>query len=231
MADSSEEARRRGAARPGATELERERELLNAIANHAPSLLCVIGADGRVRPFGANIAFERTLGYDPSEIGGDLFWERYAPADDAEAVREVDRADDCAMSAVVEHDGRWLTKGGDGIDVAWSCTPLPMIESGPIYLICATDITERKQHEEEVRTSRSRIVAAADDARRQLERNLHDGAQQRLVVVAALAPGRPREGRRRTRSSSKLLDGLDRRARGRARRSCASSLAASTRSR
>jgi signal transduction histidine kinase len=31
--------------------------------------------------------------------------------------------------------------------------------------------------------SRARIVAAADDARRRLERNLHDGAQQRLVSL------------------------------------------------
>jgi signal transduction histidine kinase len=32
--------------------------------------------------------------------------------------------------------------------------------------------------------SRARIVAAADDARRRFERNLHDGAQQRLVSLA-----------------------------------------------
>jgi signal transduction histidine kinase len=37
---------------------------------------------------------------------------------------------------------------------------------------------------EEVRASRARIVAAADRARRDIERNLHDGAQQRLVAVA-----------------------------------------------
>jgi len=37
---------------------------------------------------------------------------------------------------------------------------------------------------EEVRTSRSRIVEAADAARRRVERNLHDGAQQRLVSVS-----------------------------------------------
>ena len=66
-------------------ELERERELLNAIANHAPSLLCLVDADGRVRPLATNIAFERTLGYDPSESGGDLFWELYVPAADVEA--------------------------------------------------------------------------------------------------------------------------------------------------
>jgi signal transduction histidine kinase len=35
----------------------------------------------------------------------------------------------------------------------------------------------------EVSASRARIVAAADQARRRIERNLHDGAQQRLVSL------------------------------------------------
>jgi len=37
---------------------------------------------------------------------------------------------------------------------------------------------------EEVRASRQRLVAAQDEERRRLERNLHDGAQQRLVALA-----------------------------------------------
>jgi signal transduction histidine kinase len=37
---------------------------------------------------------------------------------------------------------------------------------------------------EEVRASRSRIVEAADAERRRIERDLHDGAQQRLVTLA-----------------------------------------------
>ena len=36
---------------------------------------------------------------------------------------------------------------------------------------------------EDLRASRQRLVAAADEARRRLERNLHDGAQQRLVAL------------------------------------------------
>jgi signal transduction histidine kinase len=36
----------------------------------------------------------------------------------------------------------------------------------------------------EVRASRGRIVAAADGERRRIERNLHDGAQQRLVTLS-----------------------------------------------
>jgi signal transduction histidine kinase len=35
----------------------------------------------------------------------------------------------------------------------------------------------------EVRASRERLVEAADDARRRLERDLHDGAQQRLISL------------------------------------------------
>ena len=36
---------------------------------------------------------------------------------------------------------------------------------------------------EELRASRQRLVAAQDDERRKLERNLHDGAQQQLVAL------------------------------------------------
>jgi signal transduction histidine kinase len=40
------------------------------------------------------------------------------------------------------------------------------------------------QNRAELITSRARIVAAADDTRRRIERDIHDGAQQRLVSLA-----------------------------------------------
>jgi signal transduction histidine kinase len=43
---------------------------------------------------------------------------------------------------------------------------------------------ESEDRLQELRASRERIVAAGDAERRRLERNLHDGAQQRLVSVA-----------------------------------------------
>ena len=163
-------------------ELERERELLNAIANYAPSLICLVDGEGRVRPYASNRAFERTLGYEPHETGDVFFWERYVADGERAAAR------DCILSAIRNHahcevEGRWVQRDGTEIEVAWSCTPLPKIASGPVYLVSGTDITERKRHEAEVRRSRARIVAAADDARRRLERNLHDGAQQRLIAL------------------------------------------------
>jgi signal transduction histidine kinase len=65
-------------------------------------------------------------------------------------------------------------------------------------MVAYTDITERKAQDaevhrlndelharlEELAASRARIVTAGDVERRRLERNLHDGAQQRLVALS-----------------------------------------------
>jgi signal transduction histidine kinase len=48
--------------------------------------------------------------------------------------------------------------------------------------LLATSIA-KAQSESELAASRRRIVAAADDTRRQIERDLHDGTQQRLVAL------------------------------------------------
>jgi signal transduction histidine kinase len=52
------------------------------------------------------------------------------------------------------------------------------------FLLIVRNITERKLQEQELQASRARIVAAGDAERRRLERNLHDGAQQRLVSLS-----------------------------------------------
>ena len=55
---------------------------------------------------------------------------------------------------------------------------------------------------EEVRASRARIVEAADAERRRVERDLHDGAQQRLVALAM----RLQVAKQTTPEASALLD-------------------------
>jgi signal transduction histidine kinase len=51
---------------------------------------------------------------------------------------------------------------------------------------CGGLATENARLRAEVRAISARIVEAGDAERRRLERNLHDGAQQRLVTVAVL---------------------------------------------
>jgi signal transduction histidine kinase len=67
--------------------------------------------------------------------------------------------------------------------------------------LLATAIANAESREA-LRASRARIVAAADESRRRIERDLHDGAQQRLVhavivlklALKALSNGQPNAG-------------------------------------
>ena len=116
-------------------------------------------------------------------------------ADDHETVaRAVSDARDARQSFVCEYrivraDGavRWVLDRGQLVSGA----------GGTLWMDGAiVDITDRREAEqaarrreieearqEELRASRARIVEAADAARRRIERDLHDGAQQRLVSL------------------------------------------------
>jgi signal transduction histidine kinase len=59
---------------------------------------------------------------------------------------------------------------------------------------------------DELRASRARLVEAGDAARRRLERDLHDGAQSRLVALSLLL----RSARNRARGDDELAELLDR---------------------
>jgi signal transduction histidine kinase len=65
---------------------------------------------------------------------------------------------------------------------------------------------ELAERMEELRASRARLVEAGDAARRRLERDLHDGAQSRLVALALLL----RSARRRAGEDAELAALLDR---------------------
>jgi signal transduction histidine kinase len=70
------------------------------------------------------------------------------------------------------------TKGPDQLDA------LPrLVEAGGLAIEIARLRVELRRQLAEVEASRARIVAAGYEERRRIERNLHDGAQQRLVSV------------------------------------------------
>ncbi len=132
---------------------------------------------------GANIAFEHTLEYEPAEIGGQVFWETFVDPSEADDVRDA-IIGIAAGEMPAERDNTWTTKTGRRLSMAWTCTPLPRIDERTLFLVTAIDITERKRVDEDLRASRARLVRAEETARRALERNLHDGAQQRLVALS-----------------------------------------------
>jgi PAS domain S-box-containing protein len=104
------------------------------------------------------------------------------PRTDGEAVR-------------VEEDW-FVRRDGTMVPVSYSSAPLETGE-GRGAVVVFRDETERREAErvrrreaveraraDAVDASRARILAAADEERRRLGRDLHDGAQQRLMTVA-----------------------------------------------
>jgi len=93
--------------------------------------------------------------------------------------------DDDRVTAPVERDGRELAMLV--YDPSLDDDP-ELVES--VAAAAAITLEDARLHAEsqerlaELRASRERLVAASDAERRRLERNLHDGAQQRLVSVA-----------------------------------------------
>jgi signal transduction histidine kinase len=98
----------------------------------------------------------------------------------AERIRQIGIRSSVGAPIIV--DGRlW------GVAIVGSSKPEPLppdteARVGDFADLVATAIANAQTHAE-LTASRVRIVAAADDARRRIERDLHDGAQQRLVSL------------------------------------------------
>jgi len=158
---------------------ERDRELAAIVANVPGAIYrCALDADWTMAVISDEI--ERISGYPAADFIGSArrtFGSIIHPEDRD----EVDRAVRAATSAdrpfaleyrIVRSDGRtaWvLERGQQVVGADGACL------HGVIF-----DVTERK----ELRAQRARIIAAQDETRRQVGRDLHDGAQQRLMTVA-----------------------------------------------
>jgi PAS domain S-box-containing protein len=178
-----------------ASEGEQQAQRLQALIDSSPLALVEFGLDTRIRLW--NPAAERIFGWSAEEMLGRGGLPMAPPSKRAESeelfvrVRAGESLND--LETVRQHK--------DGTLVAVSIAAAPVREgSGRVIgnMVAYTDITERKAQEAEVHrlnaelharlddlaASRARIVTAGDVERRRLERNLHDGAQQRLVALS-----------------------------------------------
>ena len=91
------------------------------------------------------------------------------------------------LTAPADGSGRaWVDIDREGRTVAAMVIDSALAEDPELVRAAASATTlavENGNLEGELRESRARIVAAGDAARRRIERDLHDGAQQRLVAL------------------------------------------------
>jgi PAS domain S-box-containing protein len=173
----------------------RQEGRLQALIDSSPLALVEFDLDTRIRLW--NPAAERIFGWSSDEMVGRGGLPMAPPSKRAEAEELFARVR--AGERVNDYETVRLRK--DGTLVAVSIAAAPVRDgSGRVLgnMVAYTDITERKAQEaevhrlndelharvEELAASRARIVTAGDVERRRLERNLHDGAQQRLVAVS-----------------------------------------------
>ena len=135
-------------------------------------------------PSGLRDVLARSLGDPNLEIG---FWlpERQAYADAAGLPVALPEDDDRAVT-MLEHDGQPLA----ALVYDPSLLDEPELVSSVgaaarLTLENAQLQAETRAQLAQVKESRKRIVAAADEERKRIERDLHDGAQQRLSSLAA----------------------------------------------
>jgi PAS domain S-box-containing protein len=161
---------------------ERKRAIL------ASALDCVITIDHNGRVLEFNQPAEETFGYRAEDAIGREMAEMIVPP----ALRERHRAgfmrhlatgDVAILGRRIEITGMRADGSEFPVELAITRINLP---GPPMFTGYLRDITERKRTEAELRGSRTRIVKAADEERRRLERDLHDGAQQRLVHLNLL---------------------------------------------
>jgi PAS domain S-box-containing protein len=150
------------------------------------ALDCVVTMDHRGRVVEFNPAAERTFGYTSAAAVGREMAALIVPPD----LRERHRRGLARLLAGGEPrvlDRRFeieaMRHDGTRFPVELAITRID-VPGTPVFTGYLRDITERRWAEAELRASRARIVEAGDAARRRIERDLHDGAQQQLVSVA-----------------------------------------------
>jgi PAS domain S-box-containing protein len=161
-------------------EIRAAEERLRAVVESAPVAIVEIGLDGNANLW--NPAAERIFGWTTEEVlGRPPVW---VPAEKQDEFRELS-AREALGAGYTGFETVRVHRDGRLIDVEISAAPIRDAAGAVVgAMAILSDISDRRRQEEEVRASRARIVQAADDARRKLERNLHDGAQQRLVALS-----------------------------------------------
>jgi signal transduction histidine kinase len=139
----------------------------------------------------------RLLLYLPASGGFADLRGRPAQLDTALAIVELDRAG--VPEAVVQY----LDTG----DPARESRVRHLVEHGRLALQVARLGVELNRQLDELDRSRARIAGAADEERRRIQRDLHDGAQQRLLTIGIGLRGI--EGRLRTTGADEDADRVD----------------------
>jgi PAS domain S-box-containing protein len=156
----------------GGTEVEaRHRALLDAL----PDLMFRLSREGVYLELAGDVS---RLAHAPEEVVGSTLEELVPESVSAPLLAAIGAALDSGTLATTDY--RLTTV--DGVLRDFEARVVPCGNDEVVAIV--RDVTDLRRAMRDLTESRARIVAAGDAERRRVERNLHDGAQQRLVTVA-----------------------------------------------
>jgi PAS domain S-box-containing protein len=147
---------------------------------------CVITMDHNGNVLEFNPAAERTFGYTSEEAVGREMATLIVPDELRDRHRRglrryLETNEPILLDRRIEIEA--MRRDGTRFPVELTITRID-VPGAAVFTGHLRDITDRLEAERELRESRTRLVEAADEARRRIERDLHDGAQQQLISVA-----------------------------------------------
>jgi PAS domain S-box-containing protein len=156
---------------------------LRSMLDAALDAIIAMDADGCVVWF--NPAAERIFGYPAAAAVGRDMADLIVPPTLRAAHRQgLARHLAGSPGRVLDRRIEIRAQRADATEFAVELTVTRIAGDGdPLFLGYLRDISERQHFEDELRASRARLVEAGYEARRRIERDLHDGAQQRLVML------------------------------------------------
>jgi len=172
--------------------LREKNSFSEAVMESSGAMVLVTDLDGRIVAF--NRACQITSGYKLDAMVGKVIWGTpMIPPEEIELAQAVYRRL-AAGSSPIQHETIWIAKNRSRRLISWNSATIPDASGRPGHVVrIGTDITERRAIETALKANKTNqtqlhglaagLIAAQEEERARVARELHDDISQKLAAL------------------------------------------------